>query len=126
MKRCVVGLATLFFVVTLSGCSETITEGEVIKKEFTPAHTTCMSMPMYVSTGKTMSVIMIPYIIHYSDAWRVTIQQCVEESGEYAKATYRVEEDVYDEVDIGDWFVWSEDMEPEQPEYTREKQDDAG
>lgn len=37
-------------------------------------------------------------------------------------ATYRVNEGVYESVEIGDEFVYKKDMKPIEPEYTRERQ----
>lgn len=50
------------------------------------------------------------------------------EEGETVQETFRVTKEVYDAVEIGFEFVYQEDMEPEEPEYTREKQpsQDAG
>lgn len=106
----------------LTGCSDKLTEGEVINKEFKEAHTQVMVIPVVHSNGKSTWTQMIPYIYYYPDTWEITIQKWDEENQEMLKATWRVTEDVYNMVNIGDEFVYDEDMEPEEPEYTRERQ----
>lgn len=107
-------------VFGLYGCSTNITSGEVVDKTFTPAHVQTVIVPTHISNGKTSTTIMVPYTYYYSDTWRIKIQQYTEEDG-YLTATYRVTEDVYNTVSIGDQFEWNEDMEPQNPEYTRER-----
>lgn len=38
-------------------------------------------------------------------------------------AEYRVTEDVYDAVEIGAEFVYDKSMQPQEPEYTRARQE---
>ena len=65
---------------------------------------------------------LIPFIYYYNDKWEVTIQQYDDEQKEMLSATYRITEEVFDAVTIGSEFVYSNDMEPLEPEYTRERQ----
>ena len=111
------------FVCILTGCSNQITQGEVVGKEFKEAHTQIMMIPIIHSNGKTTSTQIIPYIYYYPDTWKITIQKWDEDNKEMLQATWRVTKDVYDVVNIGDEFVYEDDMQPEEPEYTRERQE---
>ena len=115
-------LCVLLLVILLAGCSKTVTEGEVISKEFTPAHTQTALIPVIHTNGKTPYTTFVPFIYYYNDKWEVTIQQYDDEQQEMLFATYRVTEEVYNAVTIGSEFVYSSDMEPKEPEYERERQ----
>ncbi len=58
---------------------------------------------------------------HYSDTYKITIRDYID--NEEQTETYRVTKEVYDSVDIGDEFIYNEEFEPNEPEYTREKQE---
>ena len=123
-------LLTTFTVIAiiamflLCGCSDEITQGEVIEKNYSPAHTKIITMPVVISGGKTSNMILIPFKYYYSDKWEITIQQWNEESKEMQTAVFRVTKEVYDDIEIGSEFIYKEYMEPNYPEYTREKQEE--
>lgn len=109
-------------IVCFSGCvNKDINEGIIISKEFTPAHSEIIMMPMVVSNGKSTSTVIVPYIYYYNDKWEITIQGVA--NGEIVKETYRVKEEVYEKVSLGDNFKFEESMNPESKEYTKEKLD---
>lgn len=108
-------------MILLSGCSNKITSGEVIDKTFTPAHTETRLIPVVRSNGKHSYTTLVPYIYHYPDTWKITIRD-FDDNGNELTETFRVTEDVYNSVDIEDEFVYDEDFEPNEPEYTRERE----
>lgn len=118
-RRLLPGL--LLFLLLLTGCGAEITEGEVIQKEFTPAHTQLRMVPVVRSDGRTPHTTMLPYVYFYSDKWTITIR-AYSEDGEEIRETFRVSEQVYDETELGSEFIYTDDMEPDEPEYTREKE----
>lgn len=120
MKKIVVLLVLLLFILT--GCGQKITEGEVVAKKYSPAHSSVVLIPIVHTNGKTSYATIVPFIYHYSDKWEITIEAYDAEKEETVSATYRVTESVYDAVEIGAEFVYEENMEPETPEYTRERQ----
>lgn len=122
MKRAVLVVLSVILLLGLSGCSGKITSGEVVKKSFTPAHNEVRVIPVVVSNGKTCITRVVPYTYHYSDCWEITIAAWDEEEKKMQTATYRVNEGVYESVEIGDEFVYKKDMKPIEPEYTRERQ----
>jgi hypothetical protein len=107
----------------LVGCGERITSGEVIDKKYTKAYTQVRMIPLVMSNGKTTTTTIIPYIYRYPDRWEITIQQYDTGDGVRVTATYRVTQEVYDAVNLHDEFVYNKDMEPKEPEYTRERKD---
>ena len=121
MKRKIILIFMVFIILISVGCTAKITEGEVIEKEFTPAHNTLMVLPLTVFNGKTTTVISVPYMYHYSDKWEITIQDWDKKENKMVTATYRVTEEVYNVVEIGDGFIYDEEFEPNCPEYTRQR-----
>ena len=113
MKRAVFVVLAVVLLLSISACSSKITSGEVVKKSFTPAHNEVRVIPVVVSKG---------YTYHYSDCWEITIAAWDEEEKKMQTATYRVNEGVYESVEIGAEFVYDKDMKPIEPEYTRERQ----
>lgn len=125
MKRTLRNVLPVIFVLTiiLCGCSEKITKGEVVNKKYSPAYTQTQMIPVIYSDGKTSHTILTPYTYYYSEKWEVTIQQWNPDDHKIQKATYRITEEVYNNIEIGAEFVYSKEMEPNYPEYTREKND---
>lgn len=122
MKRAVFAVLAVALLLVLSGCSGKITSGEVVEKNFTPAHSEVRLIPVVISNGKSVRTRIIPYVYCYSDRWEVTIAAWDEEEKKTQTATYRVTEEVYKAVEIGAEFVYDKDMKPIEPEYTRERQ----
>lgn len=120
MKRIIA--LTVLCLLLLTSCGQKLTEGEVTAKEYTPAHTTFMMVPIVHSDGKTSYTTLVPFVYYYADKWEITIQAYDSERGETETATYRVTQAVYDAVEIGAEFVYEKTMEPDTPEYTRERQ----
>ena len=110
-------------VLFITGCSsKRITQGEVINKEYTPAHQFTTLIPIVHTNGKDTFTTYMPYTYFYSDKWEITIQQWDEEQQQMLTAVYRVTQEVYDTVNMGDEFIYTDEMEPSYPEYTREKE----
>lgn len=122
MKRAVFVVLAVVLLLSISACSSKITSGEVVEKNFTPAHREVRLIPIVISNGKTRITSVIPYTYHYSDRWEITIAAWDEKEKKMQTATYRVTEEVYEAVEIGAEFVYDKDMNPIEPEYTRERQ----
>ena len=69
MKKIVAVLVCILLIVSLCGCSNAITEGEVYEKEYREEYTTVMMLPLVISNGKTTTTKMIPYFVHYPDRY---------------------------------------------------------
>lgn len=116
MKRKI--LSVLLILLVLYGCTPTITSGEVIDKEFEPAHVELRYIPVVHSNGKTTYTTTMLYTYYYPDTYRIVIRG-VDSSGEQQTERFRVTKEVYDAVTIGAEFVYMDEMKPSEPEYER-------
>lgn len=106
----IIFLLIVIVVVLAVGESEPeITEGRVIHKEYHEEYNTVIMMPIVVSTGKTSTTSMIPIWQHHPATWEIVIEAFDEESNRVEENFY-VNESVYNEVSIGDFFRFDEDM----------------
>ena len=108
-------------LIVLISCSDSINEGDVYEKEFKPEYTTVSVLPMTISNGKTVTTIMVPYTIHYPDRWVIYIKAYDEETRKWITEDFYVSEEVYDSVNIGDYFVFDEDMGTRDEPYTKQE-----
>ena len=123
MKRIVGALICILLVISLCGCSNAITEGEVCKKEYREAYTQVMVLPLIMSNGKTTSTIMVPYFVHYPDRYVIFIKAYQDE--EWKTEDFYVSKEVYDSIKIGDMFLYDEERGDLQDEpYTKERKED--
>lgn len=122
MKRIIGALICILLVVSLCGCSNAITEGEVYEKEYREAHTQVIVFPLIISNGKTSSTIMIPYFVHYPDRYVIFIKAYQDE--EWKTEDFYVSKEVYDSINIGDMFLYDEERGDLQDEpYTKERKE---
>ena len=67
-KSIICFLLLLLIPILLSGCQNSITQGEVIEKEFTPSHTEVMLVHLFTATEKhhiqLLYLLSIPIRIH--------------------------------------------------------------
>ena len=123
MKKIIGALICIFLVVSLCGCSNVITEGEVYEKEYREAHTTVMMLPLVISNGKTTKTTMIPFLVHYPDRYVIFIKAYQDE--EWKTEDFYVSKEVYDSINIGDMFLYDEERGDLQDEpYTKERKED--
>lgn len=120
MKKAICAVTFCMMIALMCSCSKKITQGEVINKEYTPSYTTIMMIPIVHTNGKTTTTQIIPFVYRYSDKYEITILGYDSEKNE-STATYRVKKEVFDQVNLGDEFVFSKEYEPEYPEYIRKK-----
>lgn len=119
MKKIALFLSIILVFGLLVSCSKLINEGDIYEKEFKPEYTTVSVFPMTISNGKTVTTIMVPYTIHYPDRWVIYIKAYDEEACKWINEYFYVSEEVYDSVDIGDYFVFDEDMGTRDEPYTK-------
>lgn len=101
-------------------CSSKITQGEVYDKTYKPAETCVMYIPVTFTNGKSTYTTIQPYIYIFPDRYEIDIRQ-KNADGEYDTATYYVTEFVFDEINIGDEFIYDEDRDYEEEPYIRKK-----
>lgn len=123
MKRILISVCVILVTLLFVGCSgDLIKEGEVIDKNYTPAHQYTTIIPIAMYNGKITTTLFIPYIYRYSDKWEITIQNWDDKSGVMLEAKYRVTQSCYDGVNLGDEFIYTDEATPDYPEYIREKE----
>lgn len=108
----------LILLVIITGCAPKITSGEVIGKEFEPAHVEVRVIPIVYTDGKTSHTTWMPYTYYYPDIFKVIISG-TDQNGQRQIEVFRVTKEVYDSVTIGAEFVYTDEMEPSEPEYER-------
>ncbi len=125
MRKALLIILCLLMIVSLCGCSDKITEGEVYKKEYKEAYTTVMTYPMIISTGKTMTTIIVPYTVYYPERYVIRIKAFVDD--EWVKEDFYVSKEVYDAINIGDMFEYSSERGDLADEpYTKERIENDG
>jgi len=106
----------ILFLLFLSGCAK-LKYGNVISKNFEPAHTVMLMMP--VSTGKT--TIIVPEFFYYSDSYKLTVKGVSTKGKPLTKAVY-VTARAYDTISLGQ-FLCVDGMcnEPERKRISKPK-----
>lgn len=122
MKKIIGALICLLLVVSLCGCSNVITEGEVYEKEYREEYTAVVMLPWVISNGKSSTKTMIPYIVRYPDRYVIFIKAYQDE--EWKTEDFYVSKEVYDSINIGDMFLYDEKRGDLQNEpYTKERKE---
>lgn len=93
----------IILILFLISCSN-LKEGEIYKKEFTPKHTQMILMPIIISTGKTTMTSLVPMWFYFPDSYSVGIKKYNEEKKEYETRTIYIDKNVYELVNIGNWY----------------------
>ena len=120
MKRIIGMLLCVLVVVSLCGCSNEITEGEVYEKEYQEEYTTVMMLPLVISNGKTTTTTMMPYLVSYPERYVIFIKAYQDD--EWKTEDFYVSKEVYDGTTIGDMFLYDEERGDLQDEpYTKER-----
>lgn len=97
--------AVAALALMLTACGQKVTAGEVTDKQFTAEHVSTYTY--FIHTGKT-SIPMI-WHIRVPDCWAIEITGIVD--GEGKSSTYEVTEEVYNGLEIGDWYEAEADDE---------------
>lgn len=120
-KRILSLLLALLLCLTLCGCSPKLKEGEVYEKHFIPAHTDHLLIPYvrYNAASKSSTVILIPVSRHYPDQYKICIKAM--QGDDWITETFYVPQDVYDSVEIGNYFHYDDGRDRTQPVYYDEK-----
>ena len=122
MKKYLVLFLTFALRISLCGCGHKLTEGEVYDKEFEEATTQVMLIPIVISTGKTTTTSVVPYVYYYPDRWIIRIRE-PNGDGTYTTDRYYTTKEIFDSVNIGDTFSFDPDRDFENEPYTRERQE---
>ncbi|WP_257311149.1 hypothetical protein [Geothrix fuzhouensis] len=94
-------------------CEPALKEGVVATKEFHPAHTQMILMPMTVSSGKTTTITMVPMFFFYPDSYSVDIKKF--NGKKWERATWWVDRYTYEQIVVGGYYKAKDDDLDEQP-----------
>lgn len=97
-------MKTLYFLLVLVlswSCTE-LKSGCVVEKWNEPEHSYTTFIPMVTSTGKSSSVILIPYFIHDNADYCVRVEG-VSNEGDTITQTFFVNALEYDTISVGDF-----------------------
>lgn len=116
-KRILSLLLALLLCFTLCGCGPKLEEGEVYDKQFIPAHTDHLLIPYihYNAASKSSYTILIPVARHHPDQYEICIKAMQDD--EWVTETFYVPQDVYDAIEIGNYFHYDDSRDRTKPVY---------
>lgn len=77
-------------------------------------------IPVVTKVGNSTITNLIPVIRDYEDQW-VIIFEGMNEEGEKETRKVYTDEETYNSYEVGDNFVYVEDRDEDEPEYTEEE-----
>jgi len=92
----------ILLFILLIGCNE-IDKGIVVGKRYEPTQTYTTIIPLVISTGKSVTTIMIPYVITDNEDYILKVKD-----NEIVREVY-VSKQCYEKLDTGD--VWIKDSD---------------
>lgn len=125
-KRILSLLLALLLCFTLCGCGPKLEEGEVYDKQFIPAHTDHLLIPYihYNAASKSSYTIFIPVARHYPDQYEIFIKAMQDD--EWVTETFYVPQDVYDAIEIGNYFHYDDSRDRTKPVYYDDRSEGNG
>ena len=117
-------VGVLLLALLLCSCGNEITEGEIYEKEFKPEETQLIPITTFIITGKVTVPVTTYYYRHYPDRYIVRIRQYNEEQNTFLYNEYYVDEETFNNLNIGDWLIYSEAYLESEP-YTQEKAEEV-
>ena len=116
MKKIVSIITISLLLLVLIGCKKNKPSGEVYDKEFRPAYSTTVFLPLTIYNGKTATTIIVPYIYYYPNRYVIHIKWF---DGKWKYHEYFVSKELFDEIEIGSEFEYQNGTYDREP-YTRE------
>ena len=105
-------ICALLLAIFLSGCSNTITEGEIYKMEHRPERTETILMPITHTVGQTVLTTYIPCVYNYPERYVIYIQSFeVDDTGKKETAIYYTTKEVYEQCKVGDVFSYDRERD---------------
>ena len=123
MKVKIITVLLLFVTIfSFYACKKDIYfEGEICDLQFQEEYTMTLLLPVNIYTGKTHSVILVPYIRRYPDRYYVKTKTYNEEKENYEYNECYVTKDCFEKLEIGQWFVYDKTYCFEEEPYIQEK-----
>jgi hypothetical protein len=103
----------LFICCLLLGCSTKIKEGEICEREYIPAHTDIVMLPMVTYSNNVCITTLYPMPFFYPDAYQITIKSFRDEDWVYR--TLYIPKEVYDQTQVGGYYVMGDGDFDDQP-----------
>lgn len=120
MKRVLLSVLCLTLILCLCACGNSITDGEVYKKEYKEAYTTVKFLPLIIPNGKSITTTFVPYNVHYPERYVIYIKK--HNGEEWLTEDFYVSADTYTQINVGDMFQYDKsrgDLKDEP--YTKER-----
>ena len=111
MKKSLMVLLSLFLVLSLAGCSSA-KEGRVYEKVYEPESTFIMIMMIPIPAGKSTVMTPLPMIVHDDEDWILKVESYTDR-GQRVTSSFYVNEDVYAQYLVGDWYSVPEGVKPQ-------------
>lgn len=106
MRKFKLFIITIICMFMLTACSDKLTKGVVVNKEYTPATTQVTFVPQIVKVGNVHVTMQKPVSTTTPETWTIYIQGKV--GGEEVIESYKVDEAVYNALKVGDEFSYKE------------------
>ena len=104
MENRVIKFSLIVFCVSVIVVScEHLEYGNIVEKEYHPAWTQVMFIPIIISDGKTTSTMMIPYFVWHNESWSIDVEG-KGTKGSIMTETFYVDKLAYDTSKIGDFI----------------------
>ncbi len=109
----------LIIITLLFSCQRPLEKGVIVEQWHEDARVYPLIIPVVISTGKTRTVIPIPYIIHDGEDWCIKVNGLAR-NGDTITNTYYINLSLYGKISVGDSIKVStlseEDMSYEKEE----------
>lgn len=105
---CSLAILSIFCLLFL-GCGKRITEGDIVEKWHEPERTWVQVVPITISNGKTTTTTYVPMTQVDDEDWIIQIEAVLDD-GETKTRNFYVSREVYETVDIGDYYVYDKAM----------------
>lgn len=86
-------------ILLFTSC-ENMKYGNVIERWYEPSRKYVVVLPMVISTGKSSSTILIPYIMYDNEDWCVKVKG-IGSKGDTITRTYYVDKIAFDTLSVG-------------------------
>ena len=124
MKKKLISLVLVLVMpmLVLCGCGEKNFEGEICHLEYKEAYSTIVPVTTFIFTGKTTIPIITNYVRTYPERWYVEVRKFNQDKQEWEYNDCYVTEECFNQLKIGDWFVYDSDYCFDKEPYTQVKE----
>lgn len=92
----------LIFLIFLSSCGKHLEKGIIVNKQYEPSKDHIYLMPMPSYSGKTTTIIMIPYLVHDNEDFLIQVEGIKKGDSTKSKEWIYVSKKCYNSSYIGD------------------------